>query len=217
MASVNAPRGLVLARKNGSGSNSTGVTTIPVGDNISPIVPSAALPSNMFTGDPITIYGTGTITATSVAKTNLKSAGVFQGCNYVDSNGDQKFSRHWVGGTTATDVELHVCTDPAQTYFIQADGVVTAADGIGAGVWNCPWTAGAGSTKTGNSGYEMDADGNVLTPASGNMRVIRRAPWDTATSSSAGETDGFPWYEVRLNLHFDHYVGATVTATAASS
>ena len=217
MAASNSPRGLVLARKNGAASNSTGVITIPVGDNISPIVPSAALPSNMFTGDPITIYGTGTITATSVAKTNLKSAGVFQGCNYVDSNGDQKFSRHWVGGTTATDVELHVATDPAQTYFIQADGVVTAADGIGAGVWNCPWTAGAGSTKTGNSGYEMDADGNVLTPAAGNMRVIRRAPWDTATSSSAGETDGYPWYEVRLNLHFDHYVGATVTATAASS
>ena len=216
MASVNAPRGLVLARKNGSGSNSTGVTTIPVGDNISPIVPSAALPSNIFTGDPITIYGTGTITATSVAKTNLKSAGVFQGCNYVDSDGNQKFSRHWVGGTTATDVELHVCTDPAQTYFIQADGVVTAADGIGAGIWNCPWTAGAGSTKTGNSGYEMDADGNVLTPAAGNMRVLRRAPWDTATSSSAGETDGFPWYEVRLNLHADSYIGATVSATVAA-
>ena len=214
MATTNAPRGLVLARKNGAGSNSTGVTTIPVGDNISPIVPSAALPSNIFTGDPITIYGLGTITATSVAKTNLKSSGVFQGCNYVDSNGDQKFSRHWVGGTTATDVELHVCTDPAQTYFIQADGVVTAADGIGAGVWNCPWTAGAGSTKTGNSGYEMDADGNVLTPASGNMRVIRRAPWDTATSSSAGETDDYPWYEVRLNLHVDNFVGATVTTTA---
>jgi len=216
MAATNAPRGLVLARKNGAGSNSTGVTTLAIGDNISPIVPSAALPSNIFTGDPITIYGLGTITATSVAKTNLKSSGVFQGCNYVDSNGDQKFSRHWVGGTTATDVELHVCTDPAQTYFIQADGVVTAADGIGAGIWNCAWTAGAGSTKTGNSGYEMAAEGNVLTPAAGNMRILRRAPWDTATSSSAGETDGYPWYEVRLNLHADSYIGATVSATVAA-
>jgi hypothetical protein len=56
MASVDSPRGLVLARKNGSGSNSTGVTMIPVGDNISPIVPSAALPTSMFTGDPIAIY-----------------------------------------------------------------------------------------------------------------------------------------------------------------
>jgi len=56
MASVNSPRGLVLARKNGSGSNSTGVTMIPVGDNISPIVPSAALPTSMFTGDPIDLW-----------------------------------------------------------------------------------------------------------------------------------------------------------------
>ena len=215
MASVNAPRGLVLARKNGSGSNSTGVTMIPVGDNISPILPSAALPTNIFTGDPVAIYSLGTIIPTG-ANPTIKSAGVFQGCNYVDSNGDQKFSRHWVGGTTATDVELHVCTDPAQTYFIQADAPVTAANGFGAGVHNGAWTAGAGSTKTGNSGYELAAATPVLTPAAGNMRVIRRAPWDTGAGGTAGTTDAFPWYEVRLNLHSDSYIGATVSATIAA-
>ena len=209
MASVNAPRGLVLARKNGSGSNSTGVTMIPVGDNISPILPSAALPTNIFTGDPVAIYSLGTIIPTG-ANPTIKSAGVFQGCNYVDSNGDQKFSRHWVGGTTATDVELHVCTDPAQTYFIQADGAVTAAAGFGAGIHNGNWTAGAGSTRTGNSGYELDASAPVYTNLGG-MRVIRRAPWDTATSSSAGETDNFPWYEVRINNHVDNFTTATVS------
>ena len=209
MATTNAPRGLVLARKNGAASNSTGVTMIPVGDNISPIVPSAALPTNIFTGDPVAIYSLGTIIPTG-ANPTIKSAGVFQGCSYVDSNGNQKFSRHWVGGATATDIQLHVATDPAQTYFIQADGVVTAADGMGAGVWNNVWTAGAGSTKTGNSGYEMAAEGNVLTELAG-LRVIRRAPWDTATSSSAGETDGYPWYEVRINNHVDNYTTATVS------
>ncbi len=208
MASVDSPRGLVLARKNGSGSNSTGVTMIPVGDNISPIVPSAALPTSMFTGDPITIYGTGTIIPTG-ANTTIKTAGVFQGCSYVDSNGDQQFSRYWTGGSTATDIQLHVCTDPAQTYFIQADGPVTAAAGFGAGTYNGVWTAGAGSTKTGNSGYELDASGPVLTDV--NMRVIRRAPWDTATSSSAGETDDYPWYEVRINNHIDNYTTATIS------
>ena len=91
MASVNSPRGLVLARKNGQGSNSTGVTMIPVGDNISPIVPSAALPTSMFTGDPIMIYGAGTIIPTGANPTH-KSAGVFQGCSYVDGNGNQIFS-----------------------------------------------------------------------------------------------------------------------------
>ena len=209
MASVDSPRGLVLARKNGSGSNSTGVTMIPVGDNISPIVPSAALPTSMFTGDPIAIYSSGTIVPTG-ANPTIKSAGVFQGCSYVDSNGDQQFSRHWTGGSTATDIQLHVCTDPAQTYFIQADGAVTAAAGFGAGTYNGVWTAGAGSTKTGNSGYELDASGPVLTELAG-MRVIRRAPWDTATSSSAGETDDYPWYEVRINNHIDNYTTATIS------
>ena len=215
MASVNAPRGLVMARKNGQGSNSTGVTMIPMGGNYNSVVPSALLPTNIFTGDPVAIFGAGTIVPTGAAPT-VKSAGVFQGCSYVDSNGDQKFSRHWTGGATATDINLHVATDPAQTYFIQADASVTAAAGFGTGIWNGAWTAGAGSTKTGNSGYELAAATPVLTPAAGNMRVIRRAPWDTATSSSAGETDNFPWYEVRLNLHFDNYIGATVSATVAA-
>jgi hypothetical protein len=216
MATVNAPRGLVLARKNGSGSNSTGVTMIPMGGNYNSVAPSALLPSNIFTGDPITILGAGTITATSVAKTNLKSSGVFQGCSYVDSDGNQQFSRHWTGGATATDINLHICTDPAQTYFIQADASVTAAAGFGAGIWNGAWTAGAGSTKTGNSGYELAAATPVLTPAAGNMRVIRRAPWDTGAGGTAGTTDAFPWYEVRLNLHSDSYIGATVSATIAA-
>jgi hypothetical protein len=182
---------------------------IPVGDNISPIVPSAALPTSMFTGDPIAIYSSGTIIPTG-ANPTIKSAGVFQGCSYVDSNGDQQFSRYWTGGATATDIQLHVCTDPAQTYFIQADEPVTAANGFGAGIYNGVWTAGAGSTKTGNSGYELDASGPVLTELAG-MRVIRRAPWDTATSSSAGETDDYPWYEVRINNHVDNYTTATVS------
>ena len=59
MASVDASRGLVLARKNGSGSNSTGIDTIDL--NVSPKVASALLPTTMFTGDPIVIDSVGTI------------------------------------------------------------------------------------------------------------------------------------------------------------
>ena len=43
------------------------------------------------------------------------------------------------------------------------------------------------------------------------MRVIRRAPWDTGTSSSVGETDSYPWYEVRINSHMDNYITCTVS------
>jgi hypothetical protein len=116
----------------------------------------------------------------------------------------------WTGGATATDINLHVCTDPAQTYFIQADASVTAAAGFGTGVFNGVWTAGAGSTRTGNSGYELDASGPVLTVAAG-LRVIRRAPWDTGAGGTTGTTDAFPWYEVRINNHVDNFTTATVS------
>ena len=209
MATTNAPRGLVLARKNGASSNSTGVTMIPMGGNLNSAVPSALLPNNIFTGDPITIYSAGTIIPT-IATPSIKSAGVFQGCSYVDSSGDQKFSRHWTGGATATDIKLHVATDPAQTYFIQADASVTAAAGFGVGVQNGNWIAGSGSTKTGNSGYTLDASVPVLT-VYGSMRVIRRAPWDTGMSSTDGTTDAYPWYEIRLNTHMDNFVSANIS------
>ena len=47
MASVNAPRGLALAKKNGSGSNSTGIRTIDL-TPASPKVASALIPSDIF-------------------------------------------------------------------------------------------------------------------------------------------------------------------------
>ena len=61
------------------------------------------------------------------------------------------------------------------------------------------------------SGYTIDGDGN--TQAVSNLRVIRRAPWDTGTSSSIGETDTYPWYEVRINKHFDNYVTCTLSSS----
>ena len=208
MASNNAPRGLVLAKKNGDGSNSTGIRTIDL-NPCSPLVASALIPSDIFTGDPILIESLGTIKP-NPANVTVKSAGVCQGFNYVNSSGEQKFARSWTGGTTATDVKVHIASDPDQTYFIQMDDVVTAADGMGVGVWNAPWILGTGSHKTGQSAYVADADGNTL--ATSHLRVIRRAPWDTGTSSSVGETDSYPWYEVRINSHMDNYITATVSS-----
>ena len=208
MADNNAPRGLVLARKNGDGSNSTGIRTIDL-TPCSPLVASGLIPSDIFTGDPIVIESLGTVKP-NTADADERSSGVCQGFSYVNSSGEQKFARSWTGGTTATDVKVHIASDPNQTYFIQMDGVVTAADGLGVGVWNTPWIVGTGSHKTGQSAYIADADGN--TQATSHLRVIRRAPWDTGTSSSVGETDSYPWYEVRINSHMDNYITTTVSS-----
>ena len=207
MASVNAPRGLQIAKKNGDGSNSTGVRTIDL-SNASPLVASALVPSDIFTGDPIAIETAGTIKPCADG-VSIKSAGVFQGCSFVNASGEQKFARSITGGVTATDVKIHIASDPAQTFFIQADATVTAAAGFGVGVYNGVYIAGTGSHKTGQSGYVLDASGPIL--STGNLRVIRRAPWDTGIGTSAGVTDAYPWYEVRIANHMDNFITATIT------
>ena len=207
MATSNAPRGLQVAKKNGDGSNSTGVRTIDL-SNASPLVASALVPSDIFTGDPIAIETAGTIKPCANG-VSIKSAGVFQGCSFVNASGEQKFARSITGGVTATDVKIHIASDPAQTFFIQADATVTAAAGFGVGVFNGVYIAGTGSHKTGQSGYVLDASGPIL--STGNLRVIRRAPWDTGIGTSAGVTDAYPWYEVRIANHMDNFITATIT------
>ena len=207
MATNNAPRGLQVAKKNGDGSNSTGVRTIDL-NPCSPLVASALVPSDIFTGDPIAIETAGTIKPCANG-VSIKSAGVFQGCSFVNASGEQKFARSITGGVTATDVKIHIASDPAQTFFIQADATVTAAAGFGVGVYNGVYIAGTGSHKTGQSGYVLDASGPIL--STGNLRVIRRAPWDTGIGTSIGVTDAYPWYEVRIANHMDNFITATIT------
>ncbi len=207
MASVNAPRGLQLAKKNGDGSNSTGIRTIDL-NPCSPLVASALVPSDIFTGDPIIIEADGSVKPCANG-VSIKSAGVFQGCSFVNASGEQKFARSITGGVTATDVKIHIASDPDQTFFIQADATVTAAAGFGVGIKNGVYIGGTGSHKTGQSAYVLDASGPI--ESIGNLRVIRRAPWDTGTGASIGVTDQYPWYEVRIANHVDNYITATVT------
>ena len=206
MASVNAPRGLVLARKNGQGSNSTGIDTISWEPTTT--VASTALGS-MYVGDPLIAYASTSVKA-SPADASDKCIGVFQGISYVNVDGEQVFRRYWESGTSGTDIKIHISRDPAQTYFIQGDASVVAVSGVGMPKpTNVPWIVGTGSKITGNSGYVFDSSG--CGAAQSNLRVIRRAPWDTDTCTSAGVTDQYPWYEVRLNNHFDNYVTTTVS------
>ena len=207
MASVNAPRGLQIAKKNGDGSNSTGIRTIDL-NPCSPLVASALVPSDIFTGDPIIIEPAGTVKPCADG-VSIKAAGVFQGCSFVNASGEQKFARSITGGVTATDVKIHIASDPAQTFFIQADATVTAAAGFGVGIKNGVYIGGTGSHKSGQSAYVLDASGPI--ESIGNLRVIRRAPWDTGTGASIGVTDQYPWYEVRIANHVDNYITATVT------
>ena len=57
----------------------------------------------------------------------------------------------------------------------------------------------------------LDADTPVLTQSQ--LRVIRRAPWDTGIGASIGVTDAYPWYEVYLNNSNDRFQSTSVCST----
>ena len=116
MSTTKAFRGFIPARKKGGAYNNEAVT-----DTI-------ALTSTGMTGSPTnSIPGANFATISPYIAATLKPSGVFMGCQYVE-NGEQKFSRYWPGGTSATDVKFFVITDPDQTYYIQASLSLSAAE-----------------------------------------------------------------------------------------
>ena len=140
------PFGFLPARKRDGQPNSEGYGQIvqPVSNSVAGIV--SLIPTTIFAGDMIFVDATGTISP--AVRASLKITGVFQGCQYVQ-NGEPKFSRYYPGGISASDVKLHVITDPTQTYYAQVDAAVT--DGAMIKYLNYTVSNSAGSTTTGQS------------------------------------------------------------------
>jgi len=86
--------------------------------------------TNIFQGDLVTVNTNGTITRVAAGGTNL-CLGVFNGCEYVDSNGDVKFSNHWPADATGTNIFANVIDDPSATFEIQANAAMPVADLFG--------------------------------------------------------------------------------------
>jgi len=203
MSSTRALRGFLPARKKGQNYNTGGTSTF-----ISPTTITRA-PKKLYTGDLICIEASGTISE-SIGAT-LKPSGVFMGCNYVDSDGSQKFSRYWPGEaiTAATSIEFHVITDPDQTYYIQ--GNATCSHGETAKVLNyvaTVSTASAGSTKTGQSAFFVETSAAGLETIVGNVRVLG---YSKDPGEGADGLDQYPVLEVWLPTHRDRFTTTTVS------
>ena len=202
MSTTKAFRGFIPARmKGGSYSNeavtdmitltSTGMTGSPT--------------NNIFTGDPVVMPGANFATISPYIAATLKASGVFMGCQYVE-NGEQKFSRFWNGGTSATDIKFFVITNPDQTYYIQASLSLSAAELLVTKNYNVTVssTASSGNTTTGQSSYYLDgASGTEATAA---VRVIGKAKYPDEKDS-----DAYPIVECWINQHRDRYVTATAS------
>lgn len=113
--------------------------------------------TSLFRGDPVELTGTGTGKYPGIqvaAAGNVDNLGVFWGCQYVDAQGNQVFSRYWPASTTATSILAFVFDDPQIVFAIQSEsGVTPAVTDFGN---CCDWAAGTGSTVTGLSAYEAD-------------------------------------------------------------
>ena len=140
MANVDAAFGFVPIRHlSGNGYSRANKYTITSG-----------LAENIFTGDLVIITADGVLTPHSAGEVN--NIGVFAGVSYTASDGSYVYSQYWPSGTTATNISAYVYDDPYTVFKVQSAGT-PAQTNIG----NCAEVvAGAGSTTTGQSGFEMN-------------------------------------------------------------
>jgi len=112
---------------------------------------TSGLAENIFNGDAVILAADGTLQPAGAGETNV--IGVFAGCSYTASDGSYVYSEYWPSGTTATDIIAYVYDDPYIVFKAQSAGT-PAQTNIG----NCAdIVAGAGSTLTGQSGFEISA------------------------------------------------------------
>ena len=202
MSTTKAFRGFIPARKKSGGYNNEAVTDMITLTSTG----QAQSPSNnIFTGDPVVLPGANFATISPFIAATLKPSGVFMGCQYVE-NGEQKFSRYWNGGTSATDIKFFVITDPDQTYYIQASLSLSAAELAIVKNYNVTVssTASSGNTVTGQSSYYLDGASGVESSAA--VRMIGKAKYPDEKDS-----DAYPIVEVWLNHHRDRFVTATAS------
>ena len=104
---------------------------------------------NIFTGDVVIITSGGVLTPHTATEVN--NIGVFGGVSYTAADGSYVYSQYWPSGTVATDIIAYVYDDPYTVFKAQSAGT-PAQTNIG----NCAdIVAGAGSTTTGQSGFEI--------------------------------------------------------------
>jgi hypothetical protein len=202
MSTTKAFRGFVPARMKGGAYNNEAVTNMIT---ITSTGMTGSPTNNIFTGDPVVLPGANFATISPYIAATLKASGVFMGCQYVE-NGEQKFSRFWNGGTSATDIKFFVITNPDQTYHIQASLSLCVAELLVVKNYNVTVssTASSGNTTTGQSSYYLDGASGLETELP--VRVLGKAKYPDEKDS-----DAYPIVECWLNTHRDRYVTATAS------
>ena len=175
MANIDAAFGLRPIAKVGSApGGTTGTTKYSIADNQGTAI---------FTGDPVKFKNDGTVEAGTAGD---PSCGVFMGCFYTDpSTSKPTFRNFFPASLSPGDAIAFVADDPDQLFIIQQDSVannIVAADLN----LNADFVAGAGSTTTGMSKYEVDSSSKNTT-ATLNLKVLDfySAPSNDTTANNS--------------------------------
>lgn len=117
---------------------------------------ASAYATSIFNGDAVVL------TAGKVNQAADNSAailGIFAGCQYVDSEGNVKFARHWTADAVtlgSADAKAWVYDDPGIIFGVQTDSATAYVDATHKGGSYDVQLTHAGSTYTGQSGMELD-------------------------------------------------------------
>jgi len=175
MANVDAAFGFVPVRSMSGNAMRTNKYTI-----------TSTLAENIFNGDLVIIAANGTLTPHTATEVN--NIGVFGGCSYTASDGSYVYTEYWPTGTTATNIVAYVYDDPYIVFKVQSAGT-PAQTNIG----NCAdVVAGAGSTTTGQSGFEISG---TMANAAATAKII--AIWDSPENAYGANAV----MEVLINEH----------------
>ena len=196
MTATKALSGFRPSRKRGSSSNSTGTNEYPI---------ASGYAANIFTGDLVRINAGNLEVITTVTEV---VQGVFMGCRY-EANGEQKFSKYWPSGTSATNAVAIVADDSRTVFEVQADASVTAGDLHGS--QNFAVTLGSGSTFTGMSGHGVEAA--TRTTGIAMCRTLDSVD-EPGNDVAVAAENAYLKLNVQLIQHTDNFLTAAVTAPA---
>ena len=198
MSATKALSGFRPSRKRGANMNNQGTNEYPIAN---------AYAANIFTGDLVRINAGNVEVITTVTEV---VQGVFMGCRYVsDADGQQKFSKYWPSGTSATERYAMVADDSRAVFEVQADASVTAGDLHGS--QNFAVTLGSGSTFTGMSGHGIAAA--TRTTGIAMCRALDSVD-EPGNDVDVAAENAYLKMNVQLIQHTDNFLTAAVTAPA---
>ena len=175
MANPNSPYGFKVVRHMSGNAPRANKYTIASG-----------MAENIFTGDLVIIIDNGVLTPHSAGEVN--NIGVFAGVSYTASDGEYIYSKYWPASTVATDIVAYVYDDPYTVFRIQSAGTPAQTD-IGS---NADVVAGAGSTTTGQSGFDLNG---TMSNGTATCKII--GLWEDPSNSFAQ----YAQLEVLINEH----------------